>query len=285
MSGTKAVAQAELLAECLPYIQQWRNKVMIVKYGGSAMGDPALTARFAADVVLLAQVGIKPVVVHGGGPQIGQMMQRLGKEPTFVDGLRVTDTETLAIAQMVLIGQINAEVVRAINVHGALAVGVNGGDARLITATQRDAALGFVGDVAEVDSTVLQRLVAEQLIPVVATIGSDPSGQAYNINADTAAGAIAAELAAEKLIYLTDVAGLYADADDPSTLVGEVTQADLSARLADGGVSGGMIPKVEGAITALKGGVERAHLLDGRVPHVLLLELFTDTGVGTMVTP
>lgn len=282
------VARAELLAECLPYIQQWRSKVVVIKYGGNAMGDTDLTARFAADVVLLAQVGIKPVVVHGGGPQIGELMERLGKQPTFVDGLRVTDAETLDIAQMVLIGKINAEMVRAINVHGALAVGVNGGDARLITATPRDNALGFVGDVAQVDVTVLDRLLAEQLIPVVATIGSDASGQGFNINADTAAGALAAGLGAQKLIFLTDVAGLLRDPTDPDSLIERTTAAQLGD-LANGEASsdtiaGGMVPKVTAAIDALAGGVGSVHLADGRVPHVLLLELFTDAGVGTMIT-
>lgn len=281
------VARAGLLAESLPYIQRWRNKVVVIKCGGNAMGDDELTARFAADVVLLAQVGIKPVVVHGGGPQIGELMERLGKQPTFVDGLRVTDAETLDIAQMVLIGKINAEMVRAINVHGALAVGVNGGDARLITATPRDNSLGFVGDVAHVDVTVVDRLLAEQLIPVVATIGSDASGQGFNINADTAAAALAAGLGAEKLIFLTDVAGLLDDPSDPETLVEHTTAAHL-ARLVDepcgGTIAGGMVPKVTAAIDALAGDVGAVHMLDGRVPHVLLLELFTDAGVGTMIT-
>ncbi len=288
LSIERDVARAELLAECLPYIQQWRNEVVVIKYGGNAMGDTELTARFAADVVLLAQVGIRPVVVHGGGPQIGELMERLGKQPTFVDGLRVTDAETLDIAQMVLIGKINAEMVRAINVHGALAVGVNGGDARLITAVARDDALGYVGDVAQVDVAVLDRLLTEDLIPVVATIGSDSSGQGFNINADTAAGALAAGLSAQKLIFLTDVAGLLRDPHDPSTLIERTTAAQLarhvSGESANGTIAGGMVPKVTAAIDALADGVGSVHMLDGRVPHVLLLELFTDAGVGTMIT-
>jgi acetylglutamate kinase len=289
---TRAAAQntASVLVEALPYIQRFRRKVVVVKYGGNALsgsadGSDDALASFAQDVVLMRAVGILPVVVHGGGPQIGALMARLGKEAEFRDGLRVTDAETLDIARMVLVGKVNRDIVSAINVHGPLAVGMSGEDARLITATPGDVALGFVGSVGLVDPTMLQRLVAEGIIPVVATIGADESGQAYNINADTVAGALAVALAAEKLIFLTDVEGLRIVPDDPSTLVHQATLDVVDEILRSGGAEGGMKPKVEACALAVRAGVARAHILDGRVPHALLLELFTDSGVGTMVLP
>jgi len=283
-------ATAALLIEALPYIRQFRGKVVVVKYGGNALaGDPGSEGRamaaFAQDIVLMHSVGLLPVVVHGGGPQIGQLMARLGKVAEFRDGLRVTDAETLEIARMVLVGKVNPDIVGAINVHGPLAVGLSGEDARLITAVARQGDLGYVGDVLEVDPTILRRLLAEDLIPVVATIGADAAGQAYNINADTVAGSVAVALAAEKLVFLTDVAGLRADPDDPKTVLGRVNAAALDQLLTTGAAGGGMVPKVEACAQAVRAGVHRAHILDGRVPHALLLELFTDGGVGTMVTP
>ncbi|HCB34323.1 MAG TPA: acetylglutamate kinase, partial [Acidimicrobiaceae bacterium] len=275
--------RAELLCESLPYIRRWAGTTVVVKFGGHAMADAGLAAKFAQDAVLLAQLGVRLVVVHGGGPQIGEMMTRLGKKPEFRDGLRVTDAETLDIAQMVLTGKVNSGIVRAINTHGSLAVGVGGADARLITARERDPELGFVGDVAGVDPSLLERLLGEGLIPVVSTIGSDATGQAYNINADTAAGAIAVALRAEKLVYLTDVAGLYGDLDDADSLVSRITAPELADVLAAGGAAGGMIPKAGACVHALANGVASAHLLDGRVAHVVLLELFTDAGIGTMI--
>lgn len=287
MSGpdVDAATRAEVLVEALPYIRRFRGATVVVKYGGNAMVDPALAARFAEDVVLLHAVGLRPVVVHGGGPQIGDLMARLGKVPEFVDGRRVTDAETLEIAGMVLMGKVNREIVASINVHGPLAVGLSGEDASLIVAEARDEALGFVGDVASVNTRILDKLLAEALIPVVSTIGADVGGQAYNINADTAAGAVAGALGAEKAIYLTDVPGLLRDVDDPASLVSEITVGQLRALLAEGSLSGGMIPKVEACLHAVERGAASAHLLDGRVPHVLLLELFTDAGIGTMVVP
>jgi acetylglutamate kinase len=226
-----------------------------------------------------------PVVIHGGGPQIGDLMRRLGKEVAFHDGLRVTDAETLDIARMVLVGKVNRDIVSAVNVHGPLAVGLSGEDARLITATPRSAHLGYVGDVLEVDPVMLERLLAQGLIPVVATIGADRDGQAYNINADSVAGAVAAALGAEKLVFLTDVEGLRARADEPRSLLPQVTVGQLEEMVADGTVSGGMIPKVQACVHAVRGGVTHAHILDGRVPHSLLVELFTDSGIGTMISP
>jgi acetylglutamate kinase len=286
----RAAAQntASLLVEALPYIQRFRGTIVVVKYGGNALaGAPesdALTS-FAQDVVLMRAVGIRPVVVHGGGPQIGALMTRLGKESEFRDGLRVTDAETLDIARMVLVGKVNRDIVSAINVHGPLAVGMSGEDANLITAAQSHVDLGFVGNVAVVDPTMLQRLVGEGIIPVVATIGADEAGQAYNINADTVAGALAEALKAEKLIFLTDVEGLRVVPDDPTTSLYQANLDVIDEILRSGGAVEGMKPKIEACAQAVRGGVDRAHILDGRVPHALLLELFTDLGVGTMVLP
>ena len=284
-ASLEALDKAATLAEALPYIRRFWGKVVVVKYGGAAMEDPGLAALFAQDVVLMRSVGMRPVVVHGGGPQIGALMARLGKEPEFRDGLRVTDAETLDIARMVLVGKVNRDIVSAVNVHGPLAVGLSGEDAGLITAAARSPELGFVGDVVQVNSSILERLLAQELIPVVATIGSDAEGQAYNINADVAAAAIAAALGAEKLVYLTDVVGLLRDVSDPSSLVHNVTVAELDLLMASGQVTGGMIPKLASCARAVREGVGHAHILDGRVPHALLLEVFTNEGIGTMVSP
>ena len=283
--------------EGLPYIRRFWEKIVVVKYGGNALHaaanadsegaeDPGdALASFAEDVVLMRAVGMLPVVVHGGGPQIGELMERLGKETEFRNGLRVTDADTLDIARMVLVGKVNRDIVSAINVHGPIAVGLSGEDANLITAAPRHADLGFVGNVSLVDPTMLERLLAEALIPVVATIGADESGQAYNINADTVAGALAEALQAEKLIFLTDIEGLRVVADDPTTVIHQASAAVIDEIVRDGGVQGGMIPKVEACANAVRAGVRQAHILDGREPHALLLELFTDSGVGTMVVP
>jgi acetylglutamate kinase len=232
----------------------------------------------------MRSVGMRPVVVHGGGPQIGELMERLGKKPEFRDGLRVTDAETLDIARMVLVGKVNRDIVSAINVHGPLAVGVSGEDAGLIQAAQRDPELGFVGDISEVKPELLVRLLAQDLVPVVATIGSDETGQAYNINADTAAAAIAIALEAQKLVFLTDVEGIRADSADPSSLLSRLSSQQLRALIEKGAVGAGMIPKAQAALDAVGGGVAQAHILDGRAPHAVLLEIFTHSGIGTMVT-
>ena len=275
---------AELLVEILPYIQRWRGKVIVIKYGGNAMADGALAERFAEDVVLMHQVGMLPLVVHGGGPQIGDLMERLGKEPEFRDGLRVTDAETLDIARMVLVGKVNRDIVGSITVHGPLAVGVSGEDGGLITAAARNHELGFVGDVASVDPTLLTKLFSEGLIPVMSTIGADASGQAYNINADTVAGAVAEAIGAEKVVYLTDVEGLYEDFSDKDSLIRQISADELQGKIDSGRVTDGMIPKIEACISAVNNGVASAHLLDGRIPHVALLEIFTDAGIGTMIS-
>ncbi|MGH9172350.1 MAG: acetylglutamate kinase [Acidimicrobiales bacterium] len=280
--GTKAT----VLCDALPYIRRFAGRVVVAKYGGAAIeeGGEGLH-RFAEDVVLLRSVGVLPLVVHGGGPQIGDLMGRLGKVPEFRDGLRVTDSETLDIARMVLVGKVNRDIVGAINTHGPLAVGLSGEDGGLIMASQRDPALGYVGDVVAVDPSILNRLVAGGLVPVVATIGSDSAGQAYNINADTVAGAVAEALDAEKLVFLTDVDGLRLDEADPSTLLTHVGADELEEMVSEGAVSGGMIPKALACVRAVRHGVGRAHILDGRVDHALILELLTPEGVGTMVTP
>ena len=282
---------ADVLVEALPYIQRWQDKVVVVKYGGNALagavgeaGEAAALAAFASDIVLLRSVGIRPVVVHGGGPQIGALLARLGLGTEFVGGLRVTDAETLDVVRMVLLGQVNPDLVAAINVHGPLAVGLSGADSRLLVTRTADPSLGFVGDVAAVNPTVITRLLEQRLIPVVATIGADGSGQAHNVNADTAAGAIAEALGAEKLIYLTDVDGLRGDVGDPRSLVSSITVDQLDALMAGGAVTAGMIPKVDACLKAVRSGVGHAHILDGRVAHALLVELFTDRGVGTMIT-
>jgi len=282
MSG--AGAKAAILAEALPYIRRFWGKVVVVKYGGAAMADPALAALFAQDVVLMRSVGMRPVVIHGGGPQIGALMKRLGKEPEFRDGLRVTDAETLDIARMVLVGKVNRDIVSGINAHGAMAVGLSGEDAGLIIASPRSPDLGFVGDVEEVNPGILHKLLAEDLVPVVATIGAAASGQSYNINADTVAGAVAEALVAEKLVYLTDVEGVLRDTADANSLVTNATADELEAMMASGVAAGGMIPKIVSCVRAVRNNVGQAHILDGRVAHALLLEVFTPEGIGTMVT-
>ena len=279
-----AHAKAGVLAEALPYIREFSGKTIVIKYGGHAMEDPALADLFAEDVVLMRLVGMNPVVVHGGGPQISDLMRRLGKEPEFVDGLRVTDAETVDIVRMALVGKVNREVVAAVNRHGSYAVGVSGEDAGLITVDQRDPRLGFVGDVRRIAPAILERMLREELIPVVATVGVDDDGQAYNVNADTVAGAIAEALRAEKLVYLTDVAGIYGDFGDDGSLISQTDAQGLEQLLETGKVGEGMIPKVRSCVDALRGGVHRAHVLDGRVPHALLLEFFTREGIGTMVS-
>jgi acetylglutamate kinase len=276
---------AQFLIEILPYIQRWRGKIVVVKYGGNAMADDNVSMHFAEDIVLMKQVGLLPVVVHGGGPQIGDLMEKLGKKSEFRDGLRVTDAETLDIARMVLVGKVNRDIVGAINVHGPHAVGVSGEDGGLITAAARNPELGFVGDVSSINPTLLVKLLSEGLIPVMSTIGADATGQAYNINADTVAGAVAEALEAEKIVYLTDVAGLYEDFGDETSLIRRATISELQEKIDSGLLSGGMIPKIEACVRAVRNGVSSAHLLDGRVPHVSLLELFTDLGIGTMIVP
>lgn len=277
----------EVLLEALPYIQRFAGRIVVIKYGGNALegsSESDAASMFARDIALLHAVGVRPVVVHGGGPQISAMMERLGKQPEFRNGLRVTDAETIEIASMVLLGTVNPQLVSAVASHGAKAVGVSGQDAGLLRVSQRDPDLGFVGDVESVDPTVVLSALEDGAVPVVATIGSDDHGQAYNVNADTAAAAIAAALGAKKLIYLTDIEGVRTRKDDPTTLVSRATPATIERMMLDGTVDGGMIPKLQSCLHALVNGVDEVHILDGRIPHVLLVELFTDAGIGTMIS-
>ena len=281
------LTRAEVLVEALPYIRRFAGRTVVVKYGGNALAGTSehdALALFAEDIVLMHTVGIRPVVVHGGGPQINDMLSRLNIESKLVNGLRVTDEATMQVVQMVLNGSVNPQIVSAINVHGNVAVGLSGEDGRTLQVTARDASLGFVGDIEKVRTHVIEGLLADGLVPVLSTVGVDVNGQPYNINADTAAGAIAEALGAEKIVYLTDIAGLRKDIDDAQSLIQRITVDELSALIADGTISGGMIPKVESCMQAVRGGVKSAHILDGRIAHVLLLELFTDQGVGTMIT-
>ena len=287
------LAKAETLVEALPYLQRYAGKTFVVKYGGHAMGDPELARDFAEDVVLLKAVGINPIVVHGGGPQVGAMLKKLEIESRFIDGLRVTDAETARVAEMVLAGSINKELVSWINQAGGRAVGISGKDANFVVATkvQRTARdpgslieqvvdLGFVGEPSKVDRTLLDTLSASGMIPVVAPIGVCEDGETYNINADTMAGAVAAAVGASRLFLLTDVAGVL---DKEKRLLTDLTPADIHRLKDDGTISGGMIPKLETCVTAVEAGVDAAVVLDGRVPHAMLIEIFTRQGAGTLV--
>ena len=274
---------ARLLIEALPYIRRFTGKVVVVKVGGLPMTDPARARSLAKDVLLLHSVGIRPVLVHGGGPQIDEQMERQGKAVERIEGLRVTDAETLDIVRMVLVGKINRELVSAVNALEPVAVGVAGEDGRLLEATQIDAALGFVGKVGKVRAGLLHALLDDGLIPIVSTVGADVAGQPYNVNADDAARAIAVAMGAEKLIYLTGAPGLLGDPRDSTTLVQRLATGDARRRIADASVTGGMIPKLLACAEAVEGGVGSAHMIDGRAEHALLVELFTDEGIGTMI--
>ena len=283
---TSPATTAQVLVEALPYIRRFAGKSVVVKLGGNAMDD-AVERAIAQDVLLLRSVGVRCVLVHGGGPQVDQMMKRMGKAPEFRDGLRVTDAETLEIVRMVLVGKVNRDLVARINAEAGddpVAVGVAGEDGGLLVATPRDASLGFVGDVTHVRADRLAKLLDDGLAPVVSTIGSDESGQPYNINADEAARAIAVAMGAEKIVYLTSAPGLLEDVNDESSLVQRLSSDELRERLGDGSVSAGMIPKLRACADAVDGGVGSAHIIDGRVPHAILIELLTDAGIGTMIT-
>jgi acetylglutamate kinase len=274
------------ILEALPYIRQFHGKTVVIKYGGAAMTDPDLKEEFARDVVLLKYVGMNPVVVHGGGPDITRYMERLGMEVRFVEGLRVSDEATVEVAKMVLVGKQNKDIVLRINRHGQPAVGLCGDDGLLFTVRKQLAAgetdIGFVGQIEKVDADVLLH-IAEDYIPVIASVGADTEGNSYNVNADAAAAAVAEALGAYKVVFLTDVEGWRADPGDPASRISEATAAEVRARL--DGVGGGMRPKLEAALHALSAGVGNAHIVDGREPHSLLLELFTDEGIGTKLWP
>ena len=274
------------LLEALPYIRDFQGETVVIKYGGAAMTDPALKVEFARDVVLLKYVGLRPVVVHGGGPAITRYMERLGMEVEFVDGLRVSNAETVEIAKMVLVGKENKDIVLGLNRQGQPAVGLSGDDGSLFTVRKQLAAgdrdIGFVGEIERVDVDVLNHIAADY-IPVIASVGADREGQSYNVNADAAAAAVAGALRAFKAIFLTDVEGWLAEPGDPASLISQASSADVRARLPD--VAGGMRPKLTACLEALRSGVQHAHIIDGRLPHSLLLELFPDEGIGTKVWP
>ena len=291
LTPKSANERAQILAEALPYIRRFKNKTIVVKYGGNAMVDDELKNGFARDVVLMKLVGMNPVVVHGGGPQIGQLLERMGKESKFVDGMRVTDAETMEVVEMVLGGLVNKEIVSMINHHGGKAVGLTGKDGGLIRAKKMllkkasgddSVDIGHVGEVESIDPEVVAVLDTKNFIPVVAPIGVGKEGEAYNINADIVAGKLAVTLAAEKLILMTNTPGVL---DKQEKLLTGLSANAVDGLIADGTISGGMLPKVNCALDAVKSGVHSAHIIDGRVPHALILEILTDEGVGTLITP
>ena len=275
--------RAEVLVQALPYIKKYSNKVVVVKYGGNAMINEQLKQQVMEDIVLLWLIGVKVVLVHGGGPEISDLMKRLGKESKFVDGLRVTDEETVDIVQMVLAGKINKTLVNLLEMKGGKAMGISGMDGRLIEAKMKDERLGYVGDITKVHINPVLDLLEKGYIPVVSTLGCDRQGHAYNINGDTAAAYIAGALQAERLIMMTDIAGILKDKDDPASLIPEINLSEAENLYKEGIISGGMIPKVECCVTAIKQGVKKVIIMDGRVPHSILMELLTDEGAGTMV--
>ena len=288
MANTELVQRAELLIEALPYIRAFQGKTLVIKYGGAAMEQADLKEQFAKDVLLLRLVGIRPVIVHGGGPQIGTLMKRLGKEPRFVGGMRVTDEETVQIVEMVLVGNINKEIVGLINLHGGRAVGLSGKDASLLRARRRlhkmpdgtSADIGLVGEVEAVNPEPIRLLEEGGFIPVIAPVGVGAGGETYNINADLVAGDVAAALLAEKLIHLTDVTGINGE---DGRLVSTLTKREAERLIKAGVIDGGMLPKVESSLRALTGGAQKAHIIDGRVPHAILLEVLTKEGIGTEI--
>jgi acetylglutamate kinase len=276
--------RVQVLSEALPYIQQFAGRTVVIKYGGAAMKDSQLKDKVVRDVVFLSCVGLRPVVVHGGGPEINTWLEKLNIEPQFKDGLRVTDAATMDVVEMVLVGRVNKELVALINAAGGQAVGLCGKDGNLIQARpQGKEGIGFVGEVASVNPSVIESLVESGYVPVVSSVAADEHGQAYNVNADTVAGEIAAALGAEKLILLTDTAGILKDYHDPSTLIYSLNIQEARQLIDDGVVAGGMIPKVNCCVRSLAQGVGAAHILDGRIPHALLLEIFTDSGIGSMI--
>lgn len=276
--------RVRVLSEALPYIQQFAGRTVVVKYGGAAMKDSSLKETVIRDIVFLSCVGLRPVVVHGGGPEINSWLDKLGIEPQFKNGLRVTDAATMDVVEMVLVGRVNKEIVALINKAGGSAIGLCGKDANLIRARpQGDAGIGFVGEVSSMNTSVLESLVKDGYIPVVSSVAADETGQAYNINADTVAGELAAALGAEKLILLTDTPGILKDYQNQSSLIAKLDIQQARSLIDEGIVSGGMIPKVNCCVRSLAQGVRASHIIDGRIPHALLLEIFTDAGIGSMI--
>ena len=276
--------RAEILTQALPHIRKYYGEIIVVKYGGNAMINSELKQQVMEDIVLMSLIGVKVVLVHGGGPEITQMLERVGKKSEFVDGLRVTDSETADIVQMVLAGKINKSLVNYLEIKGGRAIGLSGMDGHMITAEKKDERLGYVGKITAVDATPVIDLLEKGYIPVISTVGCDNEGGVYNINADTAAAKIAAAIKAKRLISMTDIAGILRDKDDPDSLISEMDISDARRLMQQGVISGGMIPKVECCIDALENGVERVIILDGRIPHAILIETLTYEGAGTMVS-
>lgn len=278
--------QAQILVEALPYIRSYYGKTLLIKYGGAAMVDDEIKRAVCQDIVLMHYVGMRPILVHGGGPEVSEVMRKQGKEPAFVNGLRVTDAETMEIVEMVLAGKTNKGIVASINHQGGKAVGLSGKDASLIVADKAASHvdLGFVGKVKEINTDILDTLAAGGFIPVISSVAIGENGESFNINADDVAGELAAKLRAEKLILMTDVPGILRDVNDTDSLVSTLTLPEARELTGSGAVSRGMIPKVEACVRAVEGGVQRAHIIDGRKPNALLMEIFTDTGIGTMIT-
>ena len=276
--------RAQVLTEALPYIKQYNGKIVVIKYGGNAMINEELKQQVMEDIALLWLIGVKVVLVHGGGPEINEVMQKFGKEAVFVDGLRVTDKETVDIVQMVLAGKVNKSLVTLLQKKGGHAVGLSGMDGGLIEAKVKDERLGYVGQIVKIRPQPINDLLEKNYIPVISTVASDHDGNSYNINGDTAAAYIAGALGAERLIMMTDIAGILRDKDDPSTLIPELTISEAKALYEEGVISGGMIPKVDCCIEAIHKGVKNVIIMDGRVPHSILMEILTDEGAGTMVT-
>ena len=276
--------RAEVLTAALPYIKKYSGKTVVVKYGGNAMINEQLKQQVMEDIVLLWLIGVKVVLVHGGGPEINETMEKLGKKAVFVDGLRVTDKETVDIVQMVLAGKVNKTLVNLLQAKGGHAVGLSGMDGGMIEATMKNEALGYVGKITKIRTQPIEDLLEKNYIPVISTVASDRHGNSYNINGDTAAAHIAGALGAERLIMMTDIAGILMDKDDPSTLIPQITVAEAKKQYDDNVISGGMIPKVDCCIEALEHGVNNVIIMDGRIPHSILMELLTDEGAGTMVT-
>lgn len=276
--------KANVLIESLPYIRTFYNQTVVIKYGGNAMINEELKQTVIKDIVLMKYVGMNPVVVHGGGPEIDEMMKKLGKEPKFIDGLRVTDEETMQIAEMVLLGKINRQIVSLINGNGIKAIGISGKDGKTIRAVQKDPKLGLVGEIKKIDTSLITTMTDRGYVPVIAPIAYGKDGETYNINADEVAGKLAAALKAKKLILITDVKGVMKDQQDSSSLISHIKIKEIKKYIEDRIINGGMIPKVQCCYDAVSRGVERAHIIDGRKPHSMLLEIFTDEGIGTMIT-
>ena len=283
MKNLSNMDRAEVLTQALPYIKKYNNKIVVVKYGGNAMINEQLKEQVMEDIVLLSLIGVKIVLVHGGGPEISETMEKMGKKAEFVDGLRVTDKETIDIVQMVLAGKVNKTLVNLLEMKGGKAMGLSGMDGRLIEAKIKNEKLGYVGEITKINIGIVNDLLEKDYIPVISTVGCDREGNSYNINGDTAAAFIAGALGAERLIMMTDIAGILKDKDDPDTLIPEITVSDAEKLRGEGIISGGMIPKVDCCLEAISEGVKKVIIMDGRVPHSILMEILTDEGAGTMV--